>query len=101
MNQLRITEQARADLDELWDWLAQRSEATADAVLDKLLTKAQFHAQFPGIGRQRDDLAAGLRSFVVSPYVVFFLPATDGITVVRVLHGARDIDALMKENEDT
>jgi toxin ParE1/3/4 len=101
MSNLRITEQGRADLDELWDWRAQHSEAAADALLDKIMTKAQLHAQFPGMGRPRDDLAAGLRSFVVSPYVVFFLPADDGIMIVRILHGSRDIDSILKVDDAT
>jgi plasmid stabilization system protein ParE len=30
MSEPRITEQAEADLDELWDYIAQRNEAVAD-----------------------------------------------------------------------
>ncbi|MBL8793009.1 MAG: type II toxin-antitoxin system RelE/ParE family toxin [Planctomycetia bacterium] len=101
MSNLRITEQARTDLDELWEWHAQRAESAADALLDKIMDKLKFHAQFPGMGRRRDDLAPGLRSFVISPYVIFYLPADDGIVVVRVLHGSRDIDSIMKEDDPT
>lgn len=51
-------------------------------------------SQFPNIGNQRDDLLAGLRSFPVKPYIIFYNKITDGIEVVRVLHQARDIDNL-------
>jgi toxin ParE1/3/4 len=51
------------------------------------------------MGRPRDDLAPGLRSFVVSPYVIYFRPAGDTIEVLRVLHGRRDIDTIMKSDE--
>jgi toxin ParE1/3/4 len=96
MSEPRITEQAEADLDEAWDYLAQRNEAAADRLLDGILERARLHAQLPLMGRPREDLAPGLRSFVVSPYVVFYRPAGDTIEVIRVLHGARDVDSIMK-----
>ena len=43
--------------------------------------------------RSRDELAPGVRSLAFGRYVVFFEPLQDGIDVVRVLHGTRDIDA--------
>ena len=45
------------------------------------------------MGRSRPELAASVHSFPVARYVVFYRPAADGIEVVRVLHGARDIGA--------
>jgi toxin ParE1/3/4 len=44
------------------------------------------------MGRARDALAPGVRSFAFGKYIVFFSPLPDGIDLVRVLHGARDID---------
>jgi toxin ParE1/3/4 len=95
MTEPRITERAQADLDEAWDYVAQRNEAAADRLLDKILAAARRHASFPLIGRARDDLAPGLRSFAVPPYVVFYRPVDDTIEVIRVLYGARDIDRIM------
>ena len=46
----------------------------------------------PSAGRARDDLAPKIRSFPVGNYIVFYLPLSDGIEVVRVLHGRQDID---------
>lgn len=48
----------------------------------------------PRMGRAREELAAGVRSFAFGRYVVFFTPLPDGIDLVRVLHGARDVDDL-------
>jgi toxin ParE1/3/4 len=45
------------------------------------------------VGRAHGALAPGVRSFPFGRYVVFYMPLDDGIDVVRVLHGARDIDA--------
>jgi toxin ParE1/3/4 len=43
------------------------------------------------MGRSREELADGLRSFAFGRYVVFYVALIDGIDVVRVLHGSRDI----------
>ena len=46
------------------------------------------------MGRARPELAADLRSFPVGNYIIFYRPIEDGVEIVRVLSGARDIDAL-------
>jgi toxin ParE1/3/4 len=49
-------------------------------------------AQNPLAGRAREDLVPTIRSFPVGSYVIFHLPLSDGIEVVRVLNGRQDID---------
>jgi toxin ParE1/3/4 len=46
----------------------------------------------PGCGREEPKLGADLRSFPVGSYLIFYRPAANGIALVRVLHGARDIN---------
>ena len=48
------------------------------------------------MGRGRDEVSPGIRSLAFGRYVVFFEPLSDGIDVVRVLHGSRDIDAALE-----
>ena len=55
-----------------------------------------------GTRYEADDPAFGeLRYFALSAgfqnYPVFYRPVTDGIEVARVLHGARDIQAILME----
>jgi toxin ParE1/3/4 len=47
--------------------------------------------QNPLAGRERPDLQRGLRSFPVGSYLVFYVPASDGVEIVRVMHGRQDI----------
>jgi len=46
------------------------------------------------MGRSRFDLSPELRGFPVGSHLIFYRPAVDGIEVIRVLHGARDIPKL-------
>jgi toxin ParE1/3/4 len=62
----------------------------ADRLLRRIDAKLELYAQNPGMGRARDNLAAGLRSFPVGRYLIFYQVVPDGIELVRVLHGARN-----------
>lgn len=88
---------AAADIFELWDHIAEDSIEQADRWADKLDDAFRLIASQPLMGRARGELAADLRSFPFGRYVIFYAPITDGIDVVRVLHSARDIDAVFAE----
>jgi toxin ParE1/3/4 len=98
MAYLTITRQAHNDLMEIWRYIADQSNPDrADAFLDKVHRKLELFAAQPGTGRSRNDLREGLRSAAVSPYIAFYIVSEDGIEVVRVLHGRRDIDTAFTE----
>ena len=86
--------QAEADLIEIWTYIAQDSLTRADKLLDEIDEKSQMLAQSPFIGKTRDELGPTIRSFPIGNYVLFYQPIEDGIEIIRVLHGARDIEAL-------
>jgi toxin ParE1/3/4 len=83
---------ARAEIDfiEIWGHIANDDPLAADRQLDLLDEACRMLAGHQHAGKSRDDLAHGLRFFPVGNYLVFYTARDDGITVVRVLHGARD-----------
>ncbi|MBA4315052.1 MAG: type II toxin-antitoxin system RelE/ParE family toxin [Polynucleobacter sp.] len=91
---VRVIRRPLAELDilEIWDYIAEDSVTDADLWIDKLDEKLRLWATQPMMGRSREELASGLRSFAFGRYVVFFLPISDGLDVVRVLHASRDIN---------
>ena len=84
---------AKADLSDFWQFFAEDSDDQADAFIDLIDQKFQLLAQQSGLGRRREELTEGLRSFPVGRYVIFYLPIPDGVQIVRLLYGARDIEA--------
>jgi toxin ParE1/3/4 len=84
--------QAEADILEIGDYIAEGSMAEADRWVDRLNEKFELWATQPMMGRSRDELAPNVRCLPFGRYVVFFEPLPDGIDVVRVMHGSRDID---------
>jgi toxin ParE1/3/4 len=99
MTEPMITDEAQADLDEAWDFLAKTNPKAADRLIDRFVKAARVHAEYPEAGRSREDLAPGLRSFVVAPYVVFFRPSAGTIEIRRFLQGRRDSGRIMREEQ--
>ena len=85
--------QAAEDIAEIWDYIAEDNPDAADRWVDRLDQQFQLLAAQPLMGRARDELVPGIRSFPFGRYVIFYTPLDDGIDVMRVLHSARDIDA--------
>ena len=81
---------AEIDLMEIWGYIAQDDPLAADHQLDRIDAACAMLAENPRGGPHREDLARGLRFYPVDNYLLFYTIREDGITVVRVLHGARD-----------
>lgn len=94
MTQFRLSQKAKQDLQEIWDYIGSENPEAADSVISEIVQKFLTLAQFPQMGRDREELASSLRSFPVGNYVVFYYPTDNGIEVARVLYGARDIQQL-------
>ena len=88
---------AKTDLAEIWDYIADDSEAQADAFIDRIDRKLVLLAENPTIGRMRDELAENMRSFPFDRYVIFYIATSNGIQIVRVLHGARDLATIFRD----
>jgi toxin ParE1/3/4 len=95
MTQVIHTLQAEVDLLEIWVYIAENSTpATADRFLDSIAEKCHLLTTAPVSGQDRSDLASQLRSSPIGNYIIFYRGIEDGIEVIRVLHGARDIREL-------
>ena len=81
---------AETDLIEIWGHIATDDPLAADRQLDRIDAACKMLAGNPQGGSRREDLARGLRFYPVGNYLIFYTAAEDGITVARVLHGARD-----------
>jgi plasmid stabilization system protein ParE len=101
---LRIRPLAAADLEETVGYLDSQSNTAADHFLEEFYKSAERLAVMPGLGpvRRMRGRLKGLRSWPLvsfGPYVLFYLPLRGGgIEVVRVLHGARDVNRALRKS---
>jgi toxin ParE1/3/4 len=86
---------ADADLDDIWYYVATESgnPDRADRFVASLTERFYLLASNPFIGRSRDDLRPGLRTFPVGQYVVVYRIDDEDVVILHVFHGSRDIEA--------
>jgi toxin ParE1/3/4 len=92
-NKFRKREQVDRDLDAIWNFIAADNAGAADRLIGRIGEIFEMLTQNPLAGRERVDLRRGIHSFSIRNYVIFYHPLSDGIEVVRVMHGQQDIDA--------
>jgi toxin ParE1/3/4 len=86
-------------------YIAADNPSAAVRFMDAVDETVQSLVEMPGAGRPREfdhPALAGMRSRQVKDfenYLVFYRPTDAGIEVLRVLHGARDIDAIFQDEE--
>lgn len=90
------TPAAEDDLVQIGAYIAADNPAAADRLLDKIEEMLNLLAEFPGLGRSREEFAPSLRSIPIGKYLLFYLPIENGIELIRVLHGARDLPAIFR-----
>jgi len=78
----------------LLDYLATHSSLDrAEAFLSGIDSVLQRIAQFPQIGRKRNELYPNLRSLPYQQYLIFYRLLDDAIEVFRVVSGYQDLTA--------
>jgi len=91
----RRSNQAKLDLIQIWLFVAQDNPSAADKLLMGMNDQILRLAHTPRIGRNRNEVRRGLRSFSVAKYVIFYTIEEDSILIVRVFHSARDVKSML------
>jgi len=92
-----LSEQADNDLEEIFNYT--ENEFNFDRAGEYLM---EFEELFnyliitPELGKKRDEIVPGLRSFPKANHVVFYRILKDRTRIVRVLHGSRDLPNLLR-----
>lgn len=88
----RLSQEADRDLEDIFDY------TTHEFGIDQAVSYISgFEEVFmslaanPGLGRKRDEIRNGLRSFVKGSHTIFYRVLESHIRIVRILHGSRDI----------
>ncbi len=99
MAQYHYSRQALEDLNSIGDYIATDNPDAADRLLDRIDERCKLLALNPHTGSSAAYLVEKLRAIAVGSYVIFYFPLLDdgGIRVVRILHGARDLPAVIEE----
>ena len=93
----QLTPQARSDLFSIWEFIAQDDVRAADRAIERMHQAFRLLARFPRKGHRRADVETSepVLFWPTGSYVIVYRPAPRPILIVRVLHGARDLNALL------
>ena len=101
MPRLEFTASATEDLREIGrytkrEWGVQQARRYRQE-LELALTKLSLS---PRVGLARDEIADHVRSFQVASHIAFYLPRSDGITVLRLLHPSMDVGRAFEREQE-
>jgi toxin ParE1/3/4 len=94
---VRRTNRANDDLDAIWLHIAEDNLAAAERLIRAMEAAEDQLGLYPELGQARPDLAPGLRHWPVGSYLILYRIDHDAVTIVRVLHGARDLPSAFRE----
>ncbi len=91
---ITYTETARADIVAIGNYLRENAgEVIAERFIERIIAVVDSLKTSPRRHRERPELAPGLRATGIRKYLIFYRVEQDTVTIVRVLHGARNITA--------
>lgn len=80
-----------ADLDEIWEYIAEDDPEAADQVIEDIRDAIESLVATPNKGHWRSDLTSqGLRFWQVHRYLIAYAADESPLLVVAVLHGRRN-----------
>jgi toxin ParE1/3/4 len=100
MSRFLLAPAAKSDLVEIWNYYATEigDPDLADRMRDEIFDGIRAVARMPDLGHFRRDLAdEPLRFWRIRSYLIIYRGDAKPIQVVRILHGARDVQAVLGE----
>jgi len=98
MGNFRLSNAANRDLEEIWEYIAADSLDAADQWIAHLHEVFRWLSGYPGAGHKRSD--AGTRPLLFwaeGRYEIIYRLLAGCIEIDAVLHGSRDIPAVLRE----
>ena len=94
IEKLIISDQAAADLEEIWQHIGIDNRSAADKLVEVIYEKCLLIKENPEIGRNRDELLPGIRCLSVKKDLIFYRIKSKAVQIVRILSGYRDMDSI-------
>src|SRR5437870_3309641 len=98
MAEVRWSLTASDDLQELENFIARDSALHAINFIDRIVESAERSQKSPQLGRVVPEFGrTDLREVIFNGYRIVYLFRNDAVTVLRVVHGARDLAQLVQK----
>lgn len=85
---------AKQDIGGIWLGIALHNRQGATRVVRDIDARIKSLSEFPELGPARPEIARDMRVLIEGKYLILYRIQPSSIEVVRVVHGARDIETL-------
>lgn len=99
MSRYIIAPSAKLELKEINSYIAGYNSTAARRFKERIKQQCKLLADFPEMGQKREELEPGLRSFPIENYLIFYRPIANGVEIVRVVSGYRDLEAIFSRED--
>ena len=96
---LKISPLAKKDVLETWHHIAPDNTVAANRIVVKLNDKFKFLLRTPFGGRARPEIREDVRGFPVGDYLIVYRILPGVLEILRVVHGARNLEELFSEDK--
>ena len=96
MGRVQRTAAARLDYLQIFLFVGEDNVPAAEKLVRTFDETVAILSDNPGIGPARPDLGKSLRTYPVGKYLLIYRPITDGIELVRVVQGSRNLRRLFR-----
>ena len=99
MPEYRLTERSELELEGIWAYLyLNASEQIADEQVSRIKDSFRLLVRNPEMGSSRANYEPGIRRHNVArtPFFVLYRLIDDGIEIVRVIHGSRNLSRVLE-----
>jgi toxin ParE1/3/4 len=97
-----LAPQARADLDEIWLYVARQGGVPQIATrhVESIVRAFELLAKYPLIGRSLEaSKRPNIRTLTIRNYIAFYRPGDGEVRILRIIHAARDAYAVFAEEQ--
>ena len=100
MNRYVINIVASQDLAAISDYFYTHNIEAGERFLQEFSRKCKQLANFPSLGRSYADIEPDLRGIPLESSIIFYRVIEDGIEIMRVVSGRRDLSNLFPHPEN-
>ncbi|WP_027255469.1 type II toxin-antitoxin system RelE/ParE family toxin [Planktothrix agardhii] len=101
MSRYIVAPSAKLDLKAINLYLGRFSPVAVRQINEKIKQQFKRLADFPNMGQSCHQLSEGLRRFPIEDYLIFYRPISNGVEIVRVVSGYRNIEAVFSDQESS
>ncbi|MBP0029899.1 type II toxin-antitoxin system RelE/ParE family toxin [Roseofilum sp. Guam] len=99
MNRYTLNILATQDLNEIAEYFANSNVDAGEEFFLEFNQRCKQLVDFPYSGKSYADLRLGLRGLSFKGYIIFYRVLEDGVEILRVLSGRRNLPQFFQESE--